>query len=321
MAPRVSVVVATHDRVGRLRKLLDSLRAQTVGTDAFEVIVVDDASGPGTAELLGREELRGEDDRLPLRAVRRDSVGGPSAARNEGWPLAGAALVAFTDDDCAATPSWLEALLRASEQSPGTIVQGRTLPNPAEESRLGPYARSLWVEEKGPYYQAANIAYPRDLLDRLGGFDADAFPFVGEDTDLAWRAIEAGAQVVWAPDALVHHAVTDLGVAGKLRMAARWTPSIRLFARHSALRDEHLTYGVFWKGSHYLLVRALLALAVRRRWPLLAVWLGAPYVRHLLKRGSEEGGGAPAAPFYLVHDVVELAAVARGAVRYRTPVI
>jgi GT2 family glycosyltransferase len=319
-APRVAVVVATHDRVGRLRRLLEALRSQTVGLDAFELVVVDDGSGPGTAELLGREDDRA-DDPLPLRVVRRETAGGPSAARNDGWRAATAPLVAFTDDDCEPVPGWLEALLEAAAAAPGAIVQGRTVPNPREEDRLGPYSRSLWVERPGPYYQAANIAYPRDLLDRLGGFDAEAFPYVGEDEDLAWRAIAAGARVAWAPDALVHHAVTKLGLAGSLRMATRWTPSIRLFARHPALRTEHLTHRVFWKGSHYLLARFLLSLLVRRRFPFVAVWLGAPYVRNVLNRGDEEGAGPLALPFYLVHDLVETAAVARGAIRYRTLVL
>jgi GT2 family glycosyltransferase len=316
-APRVSVVVATRDRVNRLRRLLDSLAAQTVSD--FEVIVVDDGSVRGTPELMRRYREGEVEAELDLRDVRREASGGPSAARNDGWPLARAELVAFIDDDCVATPGWLEALLAAAR--PGAIVQGRTLPDPREESKLGPYARSLWVEEPGPYYQACNILYPRELLERLGGFDAEAFPYVGEDTDLAWRAQAAGATVEWAPDALVHHAVTALGPVGKLRMAARWTPSIALFARHRELRSAHLTHGLFWKGTHYLLVRFLLALALRRHSRWLALWLGAPYVRNLLLRGAHEGGGPAAAPFYAVHDIVELVAVLRGAARYRTPVV
>ena len=313
--PRVSVVVATRDRVGRLRRLLDSLRDQTLRD--FEVIVVDDGSVRGTPELMRRYREGEVEGELALRDVRREVPGGPSAARNDGWPLARAPLVAFTDDDCTATPGWLEALLETAEAAPGAVVQGRTLPDPREASKLGPRARSLWVEEPGPYYQAANILYPKALLEELGGFDAEAFPHVGEDTDLAWRALAAGATIEWAPDALVHHAVKDLGTVGALRMAARWTPSIRLFARHPELRAAHLTYGLFWKGSHYLLVRFLLALLVRRRSRWLALWLGAPYVRNLLARV----GGPRGAPFHLVHDLVELAAVARGAVRYRTPVL
>jgi GT2 family glycosyltransferase len=319
-APRVSVVVATRDRVGRLRKLLDSLREQTVSD--FEVIVVDDGSVRGTPELMRRErEGEVEAPPLALRDVRREVAGGPSAARNDGWPLAEAPLVAFIDDDCVAQPGWLEALLAAADAAPGAIVQGRTLPDPREASKLGPHSRSLWVEEPGPHYQAANILYPRQLLERLEGFDAEAFPYVGEDTDLAWRAQASGASIEWAPDALVHHAVKDLGTAGALRMATRWTPSIRLFARHPELRSAQLTHGLFWKGSHYLLVRFLIALMLRRRARWIALWLGTPYVRHLLERGASDGGGPGAAPFYLVHDLVELVAVARGAVRYRTPVL
>ncbi|MEA2388865.1 MAG: hypothetical protein QOG41_1638, partial [Thermoleophilaceae bacterium] len=77
----------------------------------------------------------------------------------------------------------------------------------------------------------------------------------------------------------------------------------------------------FWKGTHYLLVRALIGLPLWRRAPLAALWLGAPYVRNLLERGRVEGGGPAAAPYHAAYDVVEMIAVARGAARHRTPVI
>jgi hypothetical protein len=126
---------------------------------------------------------------------------------------------------------------------------------------------------------------------------------------------------VYAPEAVVNHAVAVLGPVGTLRFAFRWSDSIRLFARHSALRGPHLTKRVFWKGSHYLLVRALLTLLVPRRlWPL-AVWLWLPYALHLAERGRVEGGGPLLAPWFVVHDLVEMAAVARGAVRYRVLVL
>ena len=299
----------------RLRSLLDSLRDQPAGE--FEVVVVDDASPDETPELVARAA-----DHLPLRSLRRDRPGGPALARNDGWRVASAPLVAFMDDDCEVTPGWLEAMLAAAERAPGAIVQGRVVPHPDEAHRLGPFSRSLWIEEPGPYYQGTNILYSKALLEELDGFDADSFPsFYGEDTDLAWRAIERGVPVEWAPDALVHHAVFEVGPLATLRIATRWTQSIQIFKRHPALREVHLTYRVFWKGSHYLLVRALLGLLLRRRSRALALWLGAPYVRNLLVRGQRDGGGPAAAPFYLVHDLVEMAAVLRGAARYRTPVI
>jgi hypothetical protein len=202
------------------------------------------------------------------------------------------------------------------------VVQGRTDPDPAEHDRLGPFSRTVEVHELGPYYQTCNIFYPREVLERVGGFDPDSFRGPGgEDTDLAWRAIAAGAETVFAPEARAYHAVARLGPVGRLRVAARWGDTIGIFARHPALRTEHLTYGVFWKGTHYLLARALVGLLLRRRAPLLALWLGAPYVRNLLERGELEGGGPAAAPYYVLEDLVETVSVVRGAIRSRTLVI
>jgi GT2 family glycosyltransferase len=307
--PAVSVVVATRNRAGRLAALLDSLSAQTL--HHFEVVVVDDGSTDGTHELLA--------GRSGVRTLRHERPLGPSAARNTGWRAARAPLVAFTDDDCVASPRWLEELVAAAQA--GTVVQGPVEPIAAERARLGPFSRSLWVERLGPWYQAANVLYPRELLERLGGFDAGAFPFAGEDCDLAWRAIAAGAQPVWAPGARVEHAVNLLGPAGSLRVALRWSELPPLFRRHPALRDQALTHRIFWKGSHYLLVRALIGLALPRRLALLRLWLAAPYARHLLNRGRHDGGGPLAAPWYALHDLVELAAIARGAARSRTLVL
>lgn len=313
--PDVSVVVATRDRAGRLAELLSSLRRQTLDPRRYEVVVVDDGSRDDTPLLLEREAAAGD---LHLSFWSRAEPGGPAAARNEAWRSARAELVAFVDDDCVADPAWLERLLNAARDAPRSIVQGRVDPR-ADESRLdGPFSRTIRVQSLGPWFQTCNVAYPKSLLERLGGFD-EAFR-TGEDTDLAWRAIEDGAKAIYAPNAQVFHAVARLGPVGKLRVATLWTSSIRLFALHPQLRDN-LTFGVFWKGSHYLLVRALLALVLPRSlWPVRR-WLAYAYLVHLVRRGRIDGGGPLIAPYLVVHDVVELVAVARGAARYRTFVL
>jgi GT2 family glycosyltransferase len=265
----------------------------------------------GTPDLLTRSDVR---------AIRRDEPGNLAEARNRGWREASGELVAFIDDDCVASPRWLEEGLRVAREHPGAVVQGRTEPNPAELGSAGPFTRTIDVRSLGPWFQTCTIFYPRDLLERLGGFDP-AFARAGEDSDLAWRALESGAQAAWAPDALAHHAVNELGPAGKLRVAARWSDGVLLFAKHPHKRRELLEKRVFWKGSHYLLVRALLALLVPRRFMVLRAWLAWPYFHHLRWRGRSEGGGLLFAPWYLLHDLVELWAIARGALRYRVPIL
>ena len=137
---------------------------------------------------------------------------------------------------------------------------------------------------------------------------------------MAWRCFARGVEPVFAPEAQVFHAVHELGPVGKLRVAWRWHETMRLYARYPALRRT-LTYGVFWKKSHYHLVRAALALVLPRRLRGLRAWCVAPLAPAYLARAEAEGGQRWAAPYFFVHDVVELAAVVRGAVRYRTPVI
>jgi glycosyltransferase involved in cell wall biosynthesis len=318
-APNVAVVVATHNRAERLEALLASLANGTFPADSFELVVVDDGSTDETAAVLRRAAAGG---RLRLRTIARSHAGGPAGARNDGWRAAHAPLVAFTDDDCVVDPGWLAALVERARAHPGSIVQGRTEPNPAELDAWGPFSRTLAVRRLGPWYQTCNILYPRELLERLGGFDAGAYSGPGgEDTDLAWRAFELGREAVYADDALVFHAVSRLGPLGRLRVAWRWTETMRVFARHPQLRRSELKRGLFWKGSHYLLVRVLVAALLPRRLHLLRPWLAWPYVRHLADRGRDEGGGLLAAPYFALHDVVELVAVIRGALRYRVLVL
>lgn len=317
---RVTVVFATRNRADRLPALLDSLRAQSIGTAAFEVVAVDDGSADATMAVLEEASARGD---LALQVVHHDRSRGPAAARNAGWRAGRGALVAFIDDDCVADPGWLAAGIAAWEGDPERFVQGRTDPDPAEAARRGPFSRTLTIHELGPYYQTCNIFYPRALLERVGGFDADAFAGLSaEDADLAWRCLAAGATARFAPQAQVFHAVHQLGPIGLLRVAWRWHEAVHLIARHPEQRGT-LVYGVFWKGTHYLLARALVGLLLPRRRLLapLRFWCLAPLAPTYLERGRVVGGTGLLAPYYLVHDVVETIAVLRGAVRYRTPVI
>ncbi|HWF55895.1 MAG TPA: glycosyltransferase [Solirubrobacteraceae bacterium] len=316
MPPQVSVVVSTFNRPQRLAALLEGLRAQTFPRKRFEVIVVDNGSGPETARVLEAELARGE---LPLRTVRHERTLGPAGGRNSGWRLARAELVAFTDDDCVPSPEWLAAALKAAKANPHAIVQGRTEPNPDElPGARALTCRTVSITELSPQFETCNILYPRAVLEELGGFD-EAFGLwpAGEDTDLAWRAIGRGTEAVFAPEALVRHAVVRLGWIGALRDAARWGASARMVAREPGTRAI-LYGGVFWNVWHYLLVRSALSL-VGPAW--LRHLLVRRHVRALRRRARAAGAGEWAIPYLLAYDAIETVAMIRGAVRNRTLVL
>jgi glycosyltransferase involved in cell wall biosynthesis len=316
---QVSVVFATHNRAARLAMLLASLREQTIGTERFEVVVVDDGSADDTDAVLEAELARGG---LALRVLRHERARGPAAARNTGWRASRGAFVAFTDDDCTVSPKWLEAGLAAWAEAQDRFVQGRTDPQPAELHTEGPFSRTLRVHSLGPSFQTCNVFYPRSLLEAAGGFDEETFTVPGgEDADLAWRCLERGAEAVFEPRAQAYHAVQDLGPVGKLKVAWRWHETMRLYARHEGMRAT-LTYGIFWKKTHYLLLRAGLGLLLPRRLRRLRPWFTWPIYLAYGERAMGEGHGKLwSAPYFVIHDAVELAAAVRGAVRYRTLVL
>ena len=104
--PKVSVVIAAHNRPDHLEAALNSALSQTYRNT--EIIVVDDASEIDLAGVV--ESCPGD-----VRYVRQDTNGGPSRARNRGVELAEGVYVAFLDDDDKWLPGKLERQVAAME--------------------------------------------------------------------------------------------------------------------------------------------------------------------------------------------------------------
>jgi len=312
--PSVSVVVSTFNRPDRLALLLAALRRQTIPANTFEVVVVDNGSSPSTAEVIRAELAHGG---LALEAIRHERTLGPAGGRNSGWRAASAPLVAFTDDDCVPASWWLEQLLAAAAANPAVIVQGRVLPEEILIERML-LARTVEVTQAGPQYETCNILYPRAVLEQLGGFD-ESFGVrpAGEDTDLAWRALDAGFGATFASDAVVYHAVHRLTVRQALVDATRWGACAELFRRHPQTRTM-LHMRVFWNVWHYLLIRSLMALALPA--PIRGLLLRS-HLRALRRRAAELGAGSWAIPYLLVYDMVETVSMVRGGIQHRTPLL
>jgi cellulose synthase/poly-beta-1,6-N-acetylglucosamine synthase-like glycosyltransferase len=328
--PIASVVVATYNRSPLLARLVGALAAQR-GDLVFEMVVVDDASTDDTwAELQGLAATAP----FPLRALRLDRNGGPGRARNVGWRTAVAPLVVFTDDDCEPMPGWLAAMVAAGADA--DVVQGATFPNPDDyHSRRRPFSYTLRITAPSPWFETCNMAYSRAWLERLSGFDETFRSTAGEDTDLGWRAREAGARFTFAPRAGVLHDVRPEGFLDRVRDARRWGSVPRLVHDHPPLRG-HLSGGWFRKRSHppALLAAAGLAIALTpARWlvgtgglgwrAVLAAGAAAPYVAHRLRGGRLPGRlrGVMAMPLALVVDLAEIVVLAWGSRRYRALVL
>ncbi|MDA0168673.1 glycosyltransferase [Solirubrobacter taibaiensis] len=296
-AAAVSVVAANRTASPGL---LDALARQSVA--AFEVVLVG-AAPAGVPEILD------------VRVVDAGTAD-PAAARNLGWRAARGSAIAFIDGDCEPAPDWIERLVEAAAGRETVVVQGRTLP--AVSERAGAFAETREVTRLTPHFWANNLLYPRALLERLDGFDEAYGAAIGSDTDLAWRARAEGADIEYAPDALVHHPVDTRGAGPAIKAALAAGERVKVFGDHPQLRSE-LDRGIFLAPSHALIAQAALGVWLARR-KRAALLFTVPYLAHVARR-AHVAGAPEAAPMLVAHDALELAATIAGAIRHRTPVI
>jgi GT2 family glycosyltransferase len=316
----VAVVVATHDRADQLERLLDALAAQR-DAPPFEVVVVDDASSDDTwARLSQRAAV---DPVLHLHPLRQELNQGPAAARNRGWRASRASVVAFTDDDCIPGPHWL-ASLTAAVSAGADIAQGRTEPVVAQRPGRGPFSMTIEKLQEDGFYETCNMAYRREVLEAVGGFDeAFLFPY-GEDTDLAWRARKSGATTAFVDRAVVEHEIWPFSWRSRVNDVRRREGMNLLLAKHPELRSLFPSPW-FQKPTHPRAVSALagvLALATRPRsalrWTIAvaAVWwyfsAAAPERVNVRRRDWPW-----VLPLCLASDLADVASLARGSIRQR----
>ena len=202
---RLSVVIPAHDAATVLPAQLDALMRQN-DDDYWEVLVVDNASRDGTAELVARyAEIYPR-----IRLLRANAKANVSYARNEGVRAARGRSIAFVDADDVVAAGWLEAmdaLLARHEFVVGPLEYGRLNPAWAVEVRGAGQRDDFFYVEGGPPWPiafAANMGIARVRHEQIGGFD-EALAWGGEDADYTWRLHHVGVFPVWAPDAVVHY--------------------------------------------------------------------------------------------------------------------
>lgn len=269
------MVIPTHRRPGRCRRLLEALAIQSLSADEFEVIVVDDASGDETKEVLA--ELAAE---VPYRlvAVTLDANSGPAVARNVGWRRAAASLVAFIDDDCVPARSWLEdGLMGFASGSRVGVVQGPAVPPSGYDPEKWPrWHHRQEIRSPSPFFEACNVFYHRQALEDAGGFD-EAIGWWGEDTALGYEVLAQGWQSAWAPGAEVVHDVTERGWSWWARMALYESHLVVLAARYPLFRERAFWRRWAFRQENFWFVLAVLAATAALRWRP-AMLLTAPYL-------------------------------------------
>ena len=222
----LTVVVPVRDRTDELDRCLTALGRN------LPVLVVDDGSTDADAVAAVAHEHG-------ARLLRRQSTGGPAAARNDGLAATDSAFVAFVDSDCTAAPGWLEQLVGHLSDERVAAVAPRVRSEPGR-TLLARYARARGPLDAGPreaqvrpggrvaYVPTAALLVRRSALGRA--FDPALRH--GEDVDLVWRLHDAGGQVRYDPRTVVTHTEPATWRAWLVRRHRYGTSAAPLSRRH-----------------------------------------------------------------------------------------
>jgi GT2 family glycosyltransferase len=203
-----------------LRACLHSLQSQA-GVP-FEIILVDNGSSDGSADMAERE--------FRVRVIRNRENRGFCAANNQGIEAAGGEFIALLNNDAEAGPGWLGALWQACSRAPDVGMAASKIlvwEDPRVIDKAGHLifpdgqnrGRGSGVKDQGQFDREEEVLWPdgsaalyrRAMLEQIGGFDEDFFAY-GDDAELGLRARIAGWRCIYSPAAVVrHHRSATLG--------------------------------------------------------------------------------------------------------------
>lgn len=213
--PDFSVLIVNYNGGAYVQGALDSLKRQT--HRSFEVILLDNASGDGSADGL-------DADGLPAFTLMRETENhGFARGNNLAAAQARGRWLALLNPDAAARPDWLAEVLEGTMRHPGVTSFACTQLWMHDETKLdgaGDNYLGFGIPWRGGYHRpaaeippegtcfspcGASAVYHRDTFAAAGGFDERLFCFC-EDIDLGFRLRLEGGSCVFLPDAVVSHA-------------------------------------------------------------------------------------------------------------------
>ncbi|MEW5883353.1 MAG: glycosyltransferase family 2 protein [Armatimonadota bacterium] len=268
----LSVTICSWNTRDYLDRCIASVLAQADGI-ALEVIVIDNASEDGSAEMV-------EQKYPSVRLLRNDQNRGFGAGHNQGFAVASGEFLMPLNSDAIVHPSCLERLvsfLRQHEDvgiaapkllNPDGSLQysGRRFPTPAAAlfrntplGKLFPnnrFAREYLMQDWDhleprdvDWVSGAALCLRADVYHEVGGFDERFFMYL-EDVDLCRRVHDAGHRVVYVPDAVITHVIGASTDRVANRMIRQFHKSMLLYyAKHHLRNAPLLLQPLYWLAA------------------------------------------------------------------------
>jgi GT2 family glycosyltransferase len=222
----LSVIIPTHDR----RELLErKLRALEREPSDFEVVVIVDACTDDTLDFIGRYAPP-----YPLQWA-PSTARHVAHARNQGARMARGRILLFSDDDVVGRPGWVAANL-AAHVTPRVVGISRLVlpPHLTHGVTGGPPAR--WYQANG-----ASMGVQASFFHEVGGYDPSFSTYGGEDNDLGYRLLRAGARFVWLRDAVAEHWDEAFAELAEEKARSAGAAHVRVWRKY---RDDRIAWAL-----------------------------------------------------------------------------
>lgn len=266
-----SIIIPLWNGRKYIETCLAALAAQEYAP--LEVIVVDNASGDGSAGLVA--------EKFPwARLICNQQNLGFAGGCNAGLRVAQGDILVLLNQDTEVYPGWLGSLCRALQDENIGVAgckilypDGKTIQHAGAwiEWPVGiPYHYGNQEQDRGQwdepgaveYVTGAALAFRRDVLDRVGLLDEMFWPGYFEDIDFCFRAREAGYEIWYIPDAVTLHQETTSTVdpqllsqfyhRGRLRFLLKHLPPERFLAEFVPAEEVFQSKAIRGKQSKAL---------------------------------------------------------------------
>ena len=234
---KLSIQLCTYNRAHLLERVLEACFDQTLPSDDYEVVLVNDGSRDETPAVI---------ERVRRLATCRFTVvnqanAGLAKARNAGIARCTGERVAFIDDDVLVTPVFAAEHVRSDERHGDVVVRGGVINTESFDALPAP----VWTlaNYSANWFWTTNVSVRRARLDAVGGrFDESFSEYGWEDIELGLRLCAIGTKAVFNRNALAFHwkprpkATNVDGMLRQVRAQAR--TAVRLQRLHPGWRVD-----------------------------------------------------------------------------------
>lgn len=287
----LSVIICTYNREKYLRPLLDSIAANSLPFDQYEIVVVDNNCTDGSAKVCSQFAACNPDINFNYTIEKEQGL---SAARNCGIRESNGEIILYVDDDALVDSNYLSDFAGWFATHPDTMAAGGPIhplyEQGVEPAWMSPYTRALltaWMDygdkvrkyPKGRYPGGGNAAYRREVFNRVGLFNTGLGRKGGnlmgsEEKDIFDKMAGLGMEVLYLPTPILHHCIppTKLGNDYFVRLTTQMGKSER--ERTKALGTAKYlkrlcSEAVKWGGTIVLLCAYAISFSPAKGWKLV----------------------------------------------------